>query len=122
MANSERGEIDVKVGEKTYVFRLGINELISLQRALGLQDEDIQEFFQRLGGDLTLEKLRTVVFHGLKRAQPEVTEDDAGDVIDSIGISGVAPLIIESIKLGAPIADPDAKRAGKPRPSRGSRS
>jgi hypothetical protein len=123
MANTEHGEVEIEADGKTYTFRLGINELISLQEALGMGDDTIDEFFPKLGGNLTLEKLRLVFLHGLKRAHPEITLEQSGEIIDAIGLDGCAPVITRGIKVASPNKSSDApQKGGKARPSHGPKS
>lgn len=81
MANRLRGEVEFTVGEKTYTFRLGMNELVALEQTLGIKDPIKALAEQQLGiGDL-----RALARAGLSRYHKELTDEEVGDLIDEMG-------------------------------------
>jgi hypothetical protein len=125
MANHLKGEVEVAVPgrEKPLVFRLGVNEMIELQNALGMagQDTDFLHVFDesRLR---TLKTVRAVALYGLRKHQPDLTEEQAGDIVVEIGLIRMGGVIREALRWA--LADPaekdaDAGEAGEPRPSPG---
>lgn len=119
MANREHGEVSFEAEGVTYTFRLGCNEMISIQDALGLPD-DLQALgmaFQSLG----LRKIRTVFFYGLRGSDETMTEEKAGDLISAIGWSRAAEVLNQGFARAMP-ADDGKRQKGAgatARPSRG---
>lgn len=105
MANRFRGEIAVEVGEgvtrQALIWRLGNNELIGLQDALGMKDDD-ERFLLTIDKPGSFKRLRTIGFWALKHGQPEITEEQAGDYITELGVPRVRKLIDESLMWAMP--------------------
>ena len=108
MANRFKGEIAVEIGEgegkRTLIFRLGINELIGLQDAIGMKDDD-QRFMVAMcdpGSFKSFRRLRAAVKAALIRDQPDTTDQDAGDVITELGFDKVGELIEEALAWAMP--------------------
>jgi hypothetical protein len=105
MANPYKGEVAVELGgegdgRRTLVFRLGINELIELQDALGITDDE--KFLAALDQLRSLRKVRLIVLHAMRYAQKDATEAEAGEVITELGIERVGKLIREVLKWALP--------------------
>jgi hypothetical protein len=122
MANHLRGEIAIKALGRDLVYRLGVNEMIELQNELGLagQDEQFLGVFdeQRLRN---LRTLRAITLYGLKRHQPEITEEQAGDVVFEQGLYAMADVIQQALVWALPErgAAGEEGAAGDGRPSPG---
>jgi hypothetical protein len=120
MANNLRGEVEIKASGGLLIFRLGINEMISVQNDLGLAEDD-QGFLNTLDNMRSLKKIRTIVLNGLKRDHPAFTEEMAGDLITELGIERMVEIIKQALRWALP--DKEAadtpKKGGKPRPSLG---
>jgi len=105
MANRLKGEVAVELGDgegrKTLIFRLGINELIGLQEALGLKDDD-ERFLTSLDNLRSLRKMRAAVKAALVHGQPEITDEQAGDVITNLGFRRVGEIIAEALMWALP--------------------
>jgi hypothetical protein len=112
MGNVLRGEVAFEAGGVRYVLRLGINEMITLMVAWKLPPSAGVEFFQRLGELTSLVELREVFLHGLRRDKPEITVEDAGDVLTQIGFARAGDLITEAIRWACPPAQDDADPGG----------
>ena len=116
MANRLRGEIAVPLDDgdgkkRELIFRLGINELIGLQAALGLADDD-EKFLATIDKPGSFKRLRTMAFWGFRGAQAEITEAEVGDIITQLGIPRVRKLIDEAIAWGMPDPEPATAAQG----------
>jgi hypothetical protein len=104
MANKLRGEVAVEIGEgkdrKAYVFRLGVNEMIEVQTALGIENDE--KVFSVLGKLRNFKTVRTIVFHGLKGRTPDITEESAGEIITELGMSRTHDIILEALRWAMP--------------------
>lgn len=123
MANKLAGEVEFEVGGKKHVLRLDVNALIAAQAAMRIEDDEA--FWGLLLNKLTgsLAGYRAIVYHGLKQTEPEITEEQAGEIITSFGSQKMLAVVAEAIRW----ALPDQKEAaptdkGKPRPSAGRKS
>lgn len=122
MANHLKGEVEVVLADKTLIFRLGVNEMIRIQDALGLAEDDAK-FLTALSNLRSFKAVRTIVFSGLQRDQPEITEEQAGDVVTELGMARIAEIIQQALRWALPEKKPGAagEKGGmaKPRPSVG---
>jgi len=114
MANRLKGEIPTELGEgnekRTVIFRLGVNEMIGLQEALGLKEND-EGFFAAIEKPRGVATLRMVVRWALVHGQPEITEEEAGDIITELGIPKIRRLIDDAVAWALPDKD-DAPPGG----------
>ena len=95
-ANRLRGEYPLRVGEKTYTLRYGVNALIALSEGLGCKT--IMEIGQRLSSDrISFRDLRMLLKAALERHHPEISETDVGDLIDEMGGVGVVLELIPTV-------------------------
>jgi hypothetical protein len=119
MANHLAGEVEVVALGKTLIFRLGVNEMLAAQNGLGLADKD-DAFLAVFDADQlrNLKTVRAIAFYGLKRDQPEITEQDAGDVVVEVGLLKFGEVIREALRWALPDKDEGA-RDGAARPSPG---
>lgn len=108
MANKERGEVDLvistkdpegKAVTKTYAFRLRTNEFVRLEQMLGVKGPAMITLLARSMG---FREMRAVLRAGLSASEPDLTDDQAGDLLDSIGFTRVAELINEALSLALP--------------------
>jgi hypothetical protein len=121
MANHLKGEVVLEAGGEKLTFRLGVNEMIRIQDALGLAEDDAK-FLGALSNLRSFKAVRTIVHSGLLRDQPETTEEQAGDVVTELGMGRVAEVIQQALRWAMPEKKPSAggeKRGDKPRPSVG---
>lgn len=111
MANKHRGEIEVTLpgveGEaaRTLVFRLGINELIAAQEALGYADDAEEKFLSDMVAGTAfagLKRARTLVVHALRTKQPDITEAEAGDIIVELGMPRISQILQEALRWALP--------------------
>jgi hypothetical protein len=134
MANRLNGEVALKIGtgdeEKTLVFRLGLNELIELQSALGYKDEETEKFFADADSGKNLKNLKQIrlwILHALRWGNPEITEQQAGDVATQLaaqhGVAYIGKILREAFVLTMPARDDDQTgkvNAASPSPGKAS--
>lgn len=113
MTNPHRGEIDLKVGDRAYLLRLGANEVVEAESVLGMVVSEIFEALQK-PETVSMGIVRGLLFAALHENQPDMTLRDAGDLIGEIGMSEAVSKVGDAIQAGFPRAD------GKPRPRKAS--
>lgn len=92
---------------------LGINELILLQKAIGVESEaEFMAKFEKLMGE-SLSNLRKFFHQGLLREQPDMTEDQAGDLITELGIEQASVEMRAMLKWVFPEPKPATAATGK---------
>lgn len=92
MANRERGEVELRAGDKTYVLRYTTNALVQLEDMLGKP-------VTKMGGDISMKEARAMVWAGLLHAHPDLTPEQAGDIMDAAGLSEAARAVGEALRL-----------------------
>lgn len=123
MANRLKGEIDETLPPElegaaglTVRFRLGMNELINLQEALGYGDDD-ERFMAEVDSGKAfrgLKRIRTAVLHALLKHQPEMTQERAGEIVTLLGPDRVGELLTEAMKWAMPEpAESKGQKRGK---------
>lgn len=123
MANHLRGEVSFQDGDQTFTFRMGVNQLLDFQERMGLAGQD-EKLWEALDNLRSLSVMRKIIYCGLIKSHPEITEEDAGEIISNLGLPKIAEIVMEALRW----ALPDKKEAGpaddkgKPRPSRGPKS
>jgi hypothetical protein len=103
-------------GDKEFAFRLSHNSMCEAQGKLGYEysPEGDQAFFRDLGnGDAYrgFKRLRTFIHHALLEKHPDITEEQAGEVITALRFSGTSKLIKDLLRWMMPEPDPEAKVA-----------
>jgi hypothetical protein len=114
MANHLSGEVAIATSSGTLTFRLGVNELIEVQGDFGLVDND-DEFATALQNLSGFKRHRDMVFRGLQRHHPSITLQEAGDLMNELGMDRVKEVIATALGL----AFPEPKQDGEPRPFAG---
>jgi len=103
MGNRLKGEIEFKSGAETYVLRFGMNELIELQEAYGIDDEDMDALMPKLAAKMdALKGRRKAVFIALKANHPEITEQQVGDLVSDVGFQQMGKLILDALRWALP--------------------
>lgn len=99
MANPLRGEVDLVVGEKTYVIRLSINAMVEAETVMGMGIGDV---IAELQDRPKLGTLRALLWAGLREHQPKITLEAAGEIIAEIGFQKVAEIVGNALSLAFP--------------------
>lgn len=110
MANPNKGEALLKVGEVEYTLVFDINNLCSVE---GLLDKTIGEIFEQID---SLRVIRALIWGGLRTKHPEVTLEQAGAIVETIGGAGAA---LDLLGQGLTGAMPEAKEGNGSRPRKG---
>jgi len=91
----------------TWTLAFDVNALCRIEDRLGI--ESAQDFQRTLQKSLSFRKLRTLFCCGLS---PVATEDQAGEIMQELGMDAVIAMITETIQA----AFPDPKGNARPNP------
>jgi hypothetical protein len=90
MANAEKGEVDLRVGLKTYTLCFSTNSISEVEQLRdGTAFTDIAIEWM---GRKDISTLRLLTFGALRKHHPDLSLFDVGDIIDEIGSSGFEAL------------------------------
>lgn len=105
MANPQRGELALQVGEKSYTLRFSANALCALEDAL---DVSVVEFGDMLTDPkrVRLKTVRAVMWAGLQDHHPAITLKEAGDIIQELTMAKAMAAIGSAFELAFPTPDP----------------
>ena len=94
MTNPVKGEVRFEAGGKAYVFKLGTNAQVLLEKKTGMSMSKYlkADRLEELGAS----DVRMIFWAGLTRSHPELTEEIVGDLIDEIGPDRVAGIFTEA--------------------------
>lgn len=98
MANPIKGEVSFESSGKTYTFRLGINSQVMLEERLKMS---VQKYIREHGDDLGAGDIRLLFYAGLHQHH-HLSEEEAGNLIDEIGVARAAEIFLEAAQLAAP--------------------
>lgn len=120
MANVQKGEFALKVGDREYVLVLDFEAMVHIEDALSTPDKVVsahEAMFQVLGRKYPpFKHARAVLFAALKRNQPQMTLLDAQALIDEMGGTEHVPsAILGTYKAAKP--DPE-DTDGRPQEAR----
>lgn len=123
MANRIRGEVDFESERGRLTLKYDVNALCELEEEL---DIGIQEFGEMFAGKrkVRLKHVRAAFWAGLRHHRPEITVNEAGELIMEIG--GMVPAL-ELIGKAFELAFPDKVSSSgesdeRPRSGRGSKT
>jgi len=98
VANKERGEVSIDVDGKRYIFRLTVNAICEIETETGKP-------FEAAARELQSGQMRTVrlfVWAALRHQHPDLTLEQAGDIMTSAGLQDVLAPLVEAIHLAFP--------------------
>lgn len=105
MTNPVRGEVGFKVGDTDYILVLDFNVLCDLEDDLpGIMDGKMEVKRPSI--------IRRIFHAGLMKHHAGLSERDAGDLIQAVGIAEAGALVGEAFK----VSFPEAAVEGKARP------
>lgn len=103
-ANPEKGEFQIVIGGQTYVLAMAFNGLIDLQQLFakdGAMPTIASILLRAQHGDL--EAVRAVFWATLRRHHPDITVQQAGDLIqDAGGVGSVDSMIVNAVDAASP--------------------
>lgn len=108
MANPNRGQVALNVGDLEYKLSFSVNSLCELEAALDLPIATIITTIQN-PKEVRLRFIRALMWAGLQDYHDEVTLKDAGLIVTDIGIQPAMEAVGTAFKL----AFPDAPKGGK---------
>lgn len=109
MANAVKGEVGFTAGGAERVLRLNINALCEIEDRLGRPAMDV---FAEMQSSVRVTSLRAIFACGAG-----VSEQEAGEMIDEIGIGRAAELLGEAVKRAFP--QEEAKGGNPPKAAPG---
>lgn len=108
MANSHRGEVEIKAPSGTFTLRLSINAIAEIENLL---DQGINQIATSLADParLRLSTLRAIVWGGLREKHPDLDLFKVGELIAEVGVEAITVAVQEAFSLAFPSADGDAR-------------
>lgn len=110
-------DIPLRVGGRTLTLRLTINAMIAVQKQFSTETTPVTftDLARRMeNGDI--EAVRGVFWGALLRHQPEMTLDQAGDLIDEVGGLGALNAVMKEVSGQATPADVDVEELNEGKP------
>jgi hypothetical protein len=105
MANAKKGEYKIEANGNSVTLKYTTNALCELENKMGLSIPEIGQ--KILGGEnISFAAIRTLFWAGLIATGPEVTEAEAGELIDAIGFQEATNGISHAFALAFPEAGP----------------
>lgn len=101
MGNPLKGEVEFPCNGMSYTLRYNINAMCTLEAALGMS---VMEVMAVLGdtSKLSISMFRTMFWVGLRDKHPEMTEDQAGIVMDAVGLQEAGTYVAKAFELAFP--------------------
>jgi len=121
MGNAAKGEVSFDAAGKTWTLRFGTNAICALETALGMGFAAALALLSD-GTKVRVATIRSLVWAGLSGAHDDLTEEQAGELIDAIGIAKAGTLISEAVTLAFPAegkaaaARPTNRQAARSKP------
>lgn len=116
MANPIRGEVAVVADGNTYTLRLGMNAIVEIETALDIGIAQVTALFQ--GEGLKVGNMRLVLWAALRERHPDLTLEDAGDIMGHMGLADTIAKLGEAMQAAFP--EPAAgKKPSRPRTKAG---
>lgn len=110
-ANPQRGQLGFEVGGDQWVFAFTVNALCAVEEEFDLQN--ISDLETVLSENPSLRTIRKLFRIGLTDCHPDMTDREAGELIEAIG--GLEPSL-ELIMRAVETAFPEAAKEGKTGP------
>lgn len=112
MANPHKGEVEFKVGEKSYTLRLSADAICNVEEATG---KGVLVLLEQLNKKetVTMGLVRLFLWAGLKEHHPEIDIKTAGElIVDAGGIFAVLEIFMLAFARAFP--DGEAGESGNP--------
>lgn len=118
MANPIKGEVDLVAGETTYTLHLDINEIVQMEDLLDIGVLEIAAAMQNTGNP-RLGFWRVALWAALRSRHPEMSLEDAGEIIKVTKLPRVIEKVGEAMSAAFPKVEPDAKLSPRKASRRG---
>lgn len=93
MANAEKGEVDLKIGEKTYTLRFTRNAMAEVEAVFGGRP------FNLLMADGSVSAIRALLWGGLRKHHPAIDLLQAGDLMEDVNEDDLGNAIGKAVSL-----------------------
>lgn len=90
MANKQRGESKIVLGDKEYTLRFDLNALVELEDKMGVPLSEMGEM------KITIRNVRSMLWAGVLHQEPEITEQEIGKFVDMDNMEEVQTAISEA--------------------------
>lgn len=109
MANPNRGEVALLVGDQEYKLAFSINAICELEDAM---DMPVAKIADRLNDaeNIRMSLIRTVVWAALRDHHEDVSAKEAGRIASTVGV----PAVMEAIGKAFTLAFPEAQGKANP--------
>lgn len=104
VANASRGEVQISVGDRTYILRPSFQALVAAEAELGSLFDLVE---RAAGGRLLLSEIVALFWYCLADRDDAVDRDHFGENVTRLGLAGLTPalrIILKQIVAGR--ADP----------------
>lgn len=112
MANPNRGEVVIRLGEKDHTVCFTINSICALEGELGLNINQIATQLNDVG-NLSMRVIRALIWAGLLERNPEITLSEAG-AFGGGDLQAVLGKVIEAFALAFPAAKGGKAKGSRP--------
>lgn len=103
MENRARGEVPLKSEAGEYTLRFTVNAFCELEGLLAMSTNDVMEKMRgKTGPSVTL--VRALTWAGLQSRHPDISVEQAGDIVHEIGIVATMAAVTEALIAGQPSA------------------
>ena len=109
MANPNRGEVALHVGDLEYTLSFSINAVCELEDAMDMPVAKIADSLNDTA-NVRMSMIRTVIWAALRDHHEAVTVKEAGKIASDAGI----PVVMEAIGKAFAAAFPEAQGKGNP--------
>lgn len=107
-ANAQRGHLGFEVAGKHHTFAFSTNALCAVEDHFNLTS--IDELDKVIGTKPSLRQIRTLFRIGLTDTDPNMTDDEAGKIMDAVGgLEPSAQLVMQALTNAFPEAAGSAK-------------
>jgi len=104
--NTHRGQLGFEVDDQKWVFAFTTNALCAVEEAFGL--DDISQLENVLSAKPSLRTIRTLFRIGLTDCHPEMTDHEAGGIMEAVGgLEHALELIMRAVETAFPGAAKD---------------
>lgn len=101
MANPHRGEVALAAGDRTLTLVYSFDAICRLEERLDMSIAAIGALLED-PAKLRFSRLRPIIWAGLVDRQPEITENDIGEIVDAAGLTAVLAAMGQAFQLAFP--------------------